>query len=247
MWIWIVALAVCIILLLAGLRRVRSERVVGPEEGIEDDATVESYEKVSRMLPFKMLRMLAIRRLKKMKPEGIMADIGCGPGYFTAEMARAVPGVTVTAVDIADEMLTRARKNLSSPDITNRISTKQGDIHELPFEDNSLDFVVSTFSLHHWADPPRAFREIHRVLKPKGQFLVFDTRRDSPWLYYMGLKLAQKFILPPQLKEKNEPTSSVKASYTREEAVAFCDGIPLSELSVSPGIFWLFVSGRKTV
>lgn len=245
MWIWIVALAVCIILLLAGLRRVRSEREVGPEEGIEDDATVQSYEKVSRMLPFKMLRLLAVRRLKKMKPEGVMADIGCGPGYFTAEMTRAVPGVTVTAVDIADEMLVRARKNLSSPDIADRISFKKGDIHQLPFDDNSLDFVVSTFSLHHWANPPVAFREIHRVLKPQGQFLVFDTRRDSPWLYYIGLKIAQKFILPPQLKEKNEPTSSVKASYTPEEVNGFCDSIPLSELSINRGIFWLFLSGRK--
>jgi ubiquinone/menaquinone biosynthesis C-methylase UbiE len=248
MWIWIfsiISIIIRIILFTIGLRRVQSERVIGPEEGIEDEATVRSYEKVSRMLPFKILRMLAIRRLKKMQPQGLMADIGCGPGYFTAEMTRAVSGVNVIAVDIADEMLVRAKKNLSSPDIADRISYKQGDIHELPFDGNALDFVVSTFSLHHWADPPVAFREIHRVLKPRGQFLVYDTRRDSPWLYYQVLKLAQKFILPSQLNEKNEPTSSVKASYTPEEATSFFDDIPFSELSVKPGFFWLFVSGRK--
>ena len=246
MWIWITAFVAIIVLLLICLHRVRSERVVGPEEGIEDDATVDSYEKVSRMLPFKILRILAIRRLKKMDPRGLLADIGCGPGYFTGDMARALPDVTITAVDIADEMLVRARRNLSSPDIADRINYQQGDIHALPFEDNSLDFVVSTFSLHHWAEPPRAFREIHRVLKPQGQFLIFDTRRDSPWLYYQALKLAQKFILPSQLQEKNEPTSSVMASYAPEEAVDFCEGIPFSGLSANPGFFWLFVSGYKT-
>ena len=245
MWIWLTALAVVIVLLLTSLRRVRSERVVGPEEGIEDDATVRSYEKVNRLPPFKMLRIMVVRKLKKMRPSGILVDIGCGPGYFTGDMARALPEVNIIAADISDEMLERAKDQLSSPDIADRIRYQQGDIHSLPFEDNSLDFVVSTLSLHHWADPSRAFREIHRVLKPNGKFLVFDTRRDSPWLYYRLLKFAQRFVLPSQLKEKNEPTSSIMASYTPEEAHGFFEGIPFSELSVKPGFFWLFVSGRK--
>jgi ubiquinone/menaquinone biosynthesis C-methylase UbiE len=245
MWIWIITIIVRIILLIPGMRRVRSGRVVGPEEGIEDEATVRSYEKVNRMPPFRFLRMMVVRRLKKMNPGGTLADIGCGPGYFTADLARAFSDLKIIAVDISDEMLARAAENLSHPDFSDRITYKQGDIHALPFGDSSLDFVISTLSLHHWADPPRAFREIHRVLKPGGKFLVFDTRRDSPLMVYHTLKIAQKFILPSQLKEKNEPTSSVMASYTPEEAAGFFEGISFDDLLVKPGFFWLFAIGSK--
>ena len=82
-------------------------------------------------------------------------------------------------------------------------------------------------------------------MKPRGKFLVFDTRRDSPWFFYTALEFAQKFILPVQLREKNEPTSSIMASYTPAEAGGFLEGIPFNDLQINPGIFWLFVSGRK--
>jgi ubiquinone/menaquinone biosynthesis C-methylase UbiE len=245
MWFWIITIVIRIILFIPGMRRVRSGRVIGPEEGIEDEATVSSYEKVNRMPPFKFLRMMVIRRMKKMNPVGILADIGCGPGYFTADAARAFPDLTIIAVDISDEMLARAAENLSRPDFADRTTYKRGDIHSLPFEDNSLDFIVSTLSLHHWADPPQAFREIYRVLKPRGKFLVFDTRRDSPVMVYHTLKLAQKFILPSQLKEKNEPTSSVMASYTPEEASSVFEETPFDDPLVKPGLFWIFITGVK--
>ncbi|MBN2238475.1 MAG: methyltransferase domain-containing protein [Dehalococcoidales bacterium] len=234
-----------LLMLFPGFGRVHAERVIGTEEGIEDSDTVDSYEKTSRMLPFRLLRKLAVCRLKKLKPKGMMADLGCGPGYITGEIARALPKLKITALDISEEMLERARKNLSAPDIRNRITYQPGDIFELPFGNNSLDFVVSTFSLHHWDDPQKGFSEIHRVLKKGGGFMVFDIRRDSPRLFYLILKFAQKFILPQQLVEKDEPTSSVKASYTPEEAGGFLKDLPFGEVRATGGIFWLFVTGRK--
>lgn len=246
MWIWITAIIIRIILLILGLRRVRSERVVGPEEGIEDAETIDSYERISHWLPFIMLRKLAVRKLKKLSPRGLLADIGCGPGYFTGDVARSFPQTDIIAVDISEEMLRRAESNLSQKGYGKRISYRQGDIHQLPFEDNSLDFVISTLSLHHWSDPSTAFTEIHRVLKPQGKFLVFDTRRDSPWLFYRVLKLGQLTILPSQLKEKNEPTTSIMASYTPAEVRRLLAPTPLTETTVDPGFFWLFASGQKT-
>lgn len=228
-----------------GFSRVRSERAIGPDEGVEDKETIESYEIVNRQLPSRFLRTIGLRRLKRMKPQGVLADLGCGPGIFTGDVAKAFPGLKVIAFDISAGMLELAGNYLESAKLTDRTSLMLGNLQKLPFGDDSLDVIVSTFSLHHWIDPQGAFGEIHRVLKPQGQFLVFDTRRDAPGIFFLALKFLQKFFLPAQLKEKNEPLSSFMASYTPEEANRLTDGVPFSEVIASSGFFWLYVTGRK--
>ncbi len=228
------------------LSRVRSGRTIGPDEGVEDEATIESYDTVNRQLPSRALRLVCLRRLKKMKPRGVMADLGCGPGFFTSEAAGALPGVRIAALDISSGMLNRATAYLNSKKATGRIELILGNLQQLPFADESLDMVVSTLSLHHWIDPDEAFREIYRVLKPRGQFLIFDTRRDAPGIFYTALKCLQKYFYPSQLKEKNEPLSSMMASYTPEEARRLTDGLQFTGITASGGFFWLFVTGRKS-
>jgi len=51
-----------------------------------------------------------------------------------------------------------------------------GDVASLPFVDGSFDLVVSTLSMHHWADPTRGLAEIGRVLQEGGRALVWDFR-----------------------------------------------------------------------
>mgnify|MGYP001072125842 CR=1 FL=1 len=102
-----------------------------------------------------------------------------GLGYLVAEIAKSFPQLSIIGVDISEEMRQKATKNLFSLGLAEKVSFRQGDIQEFPFENNSLDFVVSTLSLHHWLEPKQALEEINRVLKPRGQFLIFDLRRDS--------------------------------------------------------------------
>ena len=69
--------------------------------------------------------------------------------------------------------------------LAHRVDFRTGDNAYLPFADASLDLVVSTLSLHHWADPASVLNEVPRVLRPGGAFLIFDLRRDLgplPWL-----------------------------------------------------------------
>jgi len=163
--------------LILGFTCVKLPRQTG-FEGIESPEVVQAYDHVSRWPQFKVLRRIIVGELKKYHPKGILVDVGCGPGYLVAVIARAFPGLRITGSDISEEMTAKATRNLAALGFGDRVEFRQGDVQKLPFEDSSVDFVISTLSLHHWSGPPRAFREIHRVLKPGGQFLVFDLRRD---------------------------------------------------------------------
>ena len=184
-WAWVIVAIVLLILIIlsVGLRRLNFPRKVSPE-GLEDDEVVLAYDKISRWPQFKLLRWLIVTELKRHNPDGILADVGCGPGYLIAVMAKSLPNLSIIGVDISQEMVQKAAQNLSSLGLAEKVSFRQGDIQKLPFEANSLDFVVSTFSLHHWSEPNQALHEIYRVLKPGGQFLIFDLRRDSRRLFY---------------------------------------------------------------
>ena len=247
-WIWLIAIDAffALVLLIFGYRRMNVPRRVSPEEGIEDIEVVQAYDRISKWPQFKLLRMMIIGELKKYNPNGVLVDVGCGPGYLIADIAKSFPSLSVIGVDISEEMEQKATKNISRLGLGEKVSFCRGDIQELPFEDNSLDFVVSTLSLHHWSEPKRAIQEINRVLKPKGQFLIFDVRRDSHRLFYWLLRFAQTFILPSPMKRINEPTSSFLASYSPIELDALMSGSPVDEWKVKPGDFWTFIWGSKS-
>jgi ubiquinone/menaquinone biosynthesis C-methylase UbiE len=57
-----------------------------------------------------------------------------------------------------------------------RLSFLVGDVAALAFPDGSFDLVVSTLSMHHWADPTAGLAEIGRVLRPGARALVWDLR-----------------------------------------------------------------------
>ncbi|MFC1912689.1 class I SAM-dependent methyltransferase [Chloroflexota bacterium] len=247
MWIWILLGIVLIILviLVIGSRRIDVTHQIGPAEGIEDVETTKAYDRISQWPQFRLLRKMIIRELRRHHPQGILADIGCGPGYLIVDVVRSFPKLSIIGMDISEEMTQKAEKNLSALGFGEGVVFRKGDIHDLPFESNSIDFIISTLSLHHWSEPIKAIREIHRVLKREGQFLLFDLRRDSPRLFYWLMRFAQTFILPSAMRRMNEPTSSVLASYTFPELKQMLAATQFKQWNVKKGIFWSFISGRK--
>jgi len=247
MWIWIISGIALIVLvtLILGSQRVNVKCHTGPDEGIEDIEVAKAYDRISQWPQFVCLRKMIIRELRRCHPQGILADIGCGPGYLTADIAKLFPHLSIIGVDISEEMMQKAIANLSMLGFGERAIFRQGDIHKLPFDPNSVDFIITTLSLHHWSEPAKAIHEIHRVLKPGGQFLIFDLRRDSPRLFYWIMRFAQTIILPSAMSRINEPTSSALASYTSVELKEILSATPFKHYSIQPGIFWSFIFGRK--
>jgi ubiquinone/menaquinone biosynthesis C-methylase UbiE len=248
MWLTIILATVVVIFILlfvVASRSVNISRQIGPHEGIDDAEIVKAYDRISQWPQFRAIRRIIIHELKRHHPQGTLVDVGCGPGYLLVNMARAFNDLKFIGVDISSQMLEKATDNIASKGFTERVSFRAGDIQGLPFESNSLDFVVSTLSLHHWLQPKQGFEEILRVLKTGGQFLVFDLKRNSPRLVYWLLRFAQSLILPAALGRIDEPTSSFLASYTPAEIEALMKDTGFTTWRVRAGLFWLFTCGRK--
>jgi ubiquinone/menaquinone biosynthesis C-methylase UbiE len=108
----------------------------------------------------------------KMQPNMKVLDLGCGTGTLTIMLKRAQPEADVTGLDGDPQVLEIARRKSRGLDI----QWDEGLATRLPYPDSVLDRVVSSLVLHHLAsdDKRRAFEEIHRVLKPRGEMLLLD-------------------------------------------------------------------------
>jgi ArsR family transcriptional regulator len=98
-----------------------------------------------------------------------VGDLGCGTGQMSEALAPFVRHVV--AVESSRAMLKAARQRLTALD---NVRLEQGELEELPLEDETLDAATMCLVLHHLADPPAALREAHRVLKPAGRLLLVD-------------------------------------------------------------------------
>ncbi len=230
-----------IVLILGGLGYLRLNIPREPDrEGFNDVEAVRAYDRVSRWALFRWIRYLVLKELTGHHPRGVLIDIGCGPGYMTALIKQKLPALKVVGMDIEGDMVRLASRNWPGP-----VDFWQGDAQQLPLRNDSVDFVLSTLALHHWSNAPGALDEIYRVLKPGGQFLLFDLKRDSQrWVYY-ALRLGQRLLAPPAIRRTNGAVGSLWASYTQAELEPLLNEIPFRDWHIKPGPAWLFVWGYK--
>ena len=93
-------------------------------------------------------------------------EIGCARGAFSRLVVQKSPSVKLTAIDISEVAITDAAKTPGTIDF------RVGDAEKLEFADNSFDFVFSCETLEHIPHPENMLKEIYRVLKPGGKFIL---------------------------------------------------------------------------
>ena len=108
------------------------------------------------------------------KEGDVVVDLGSGAGK-DAFVARSVTGPTgkVIGVDFTEKMIRTARANAAKLGYSN-VQFRQGDIEDMPIDDNVADVVVSNCVLNLVPDKAKAFSETFRILKPGGHFSVSD-------------------------------------------------------------------------
>ncbi|MDJ0600902.1 MAG: class I SAM-dependent methyltransferase [Crocosphaera sp.] len=128
------------------------------------------------------------------KPTDIIADIGAGSGYFSFRLASLVPDGKVLAVDIQSEML-EIINFLKEENQVNNIETILGTIRDPNLPKDSVDTVLMVDAYHEFEYPREMMKNIVTALKPGGQVVLAEYRRENPLIPIKTLhKMTEKQV-----------------------------------------------------
>jgi SAM-dependent methyltransferase len=109
-----------------------------------------------------------------------LLEVGPGPGYHTFALAEHLePGGRLHVFDIQQKMLDLLMRRAEKRGVAN-VVPRQGDAHELPYNDASFDGALLVTVLGEIPDQERALRELHRVIRPGGRLVVGEIPALDP-------------------------------------------------------------------
>ena len=149
------------------------------------------YEQYMVPLIFEPYAADLARRVALRQPERVL-EIAAGTGVVTRQLANLLaPTALIVASDLNPPMLAHA----AAVGTSRPVDWRQADAMQLPFPDASFDVVVCQFGAMFFADKPKAFSEVRRVLRPGGAFLfnVWDSIEHNEFADTVTQALALRF------------------------------------------------------
>jgi ubiquinone/menaquinone biosynthesis C-methylase UbiE len=135
---------------------------------------LEREERVKEEGPEKALAELGLH------PGMTVGDVGAGTGFYTLRIAkRIVPGGIVYANEIQEAMLVRLRANAAAGGVKN-VRTILGTDTDARLPAGALDLVLLVDTYHEFSHPRRMLASIRRSLKPDGQLVLLEYRKEDP-------------------------------------------------------------------
>ena len=119
-------------------------------------------------------------------PDAKVLDCGCGGGANIKRLLKKCPQGVVKGIDYSPVSVEKAKKVNEDAILNGRCVILQGNVADLIFAANQFDLVTAFETVYFWPDLLQSFREIHRVLKPGGMFLICnecggDNEKDEKW------------------------------------------------------------------
>jgi ubiquinone/menaquinone biosynthesis C-methylase UbiE len=132
-------------------------------------AMLDSEDRKSWQNPKEIIELL------ELKPSDVVADLGCGTGYFTVPLSFEVK--KVYGIDIQKEMLTFLEQKIQQQKIGN-IKTMLSKENEIPLKKKSVDLLLSVNTLHEFHHKEAIIDEMRRVLKADGRAVIIDFKKE---------------------------------------------------------------------
>ena len=176
---------------------------------------------------------LAMDRLGLL-PGQKVADLGCGAGRTTLELAARVgPGGEATGFDISAEMLARARDRAARLGLGN-VTFVHADVQVYDLGETKFDAAYSRFGVMFFTDPVAAFANVRRALRPGGtlSFVCWQGVFDNEWMLIPGAAVMQVTGSLPPMPGPDEPGPFSLADPARVRAVL--DAAGFGAVTITP-------------
>jgi ubiquinone/menaquinone biosynthesis C-methylase UbiE len=102
-------------------------------------------------------------------------EVAPGPGFFAIELAR-LGDFKITGLDVSRTFVEIARENARNAGAD--IDFRLGNASQMPFDSGSFDFIYCSAAFKNFTEPVKALDEMHRVLRPGGEAIIADLRKD---------------------------------------------------------------------
>ncbi len=133
---------------------------------------LDSPERHKRLKPERVLSLLPL------DPQQVVADIGCGPGFFALPLARHLTAGQVIALDVSEEMLAAIREKVAGAGVDN-IEIKASNGAGIPVRPASLDGAFMAFVLHELDHRATFLERVKASLKPGGWLAVLEWHKKQ--------------------------------------------------------------------
>ena len=131
-------------------------------------------------------------------------DVGCGGGKNISNLLSLAPAATVYGADYSEASVEKSRKFNRKGIKDGRVKIFHAGVSNLPFEDESFDAVTAFETVYFWPDLNENFREIYRILKTSGIFLVCNEiaseNEAEKWMKYIDMSAHTKIQIADYMK-----------------------------------------------
>ena len=139
------------------------------------------YDSMNSIISFQQHKLWRKSVMKQMavREGGSALDVCCGTGDWTLSLSEQVGDTgKVIGLDFSENMLSVARQKKKESN-TKNIQFIHGNAMELPFADNTFDYVTIGFGLRNVPDYLTVLKELHRVVKPEGIVVCLETSQPT--------------------------------------------------------------------
>ncbi|MBU3822044.1 bifunctional demethylmenaquinone methyltransferase/2-methoxy-6-polyprenyl-1,4-benzoquinol methylase UbiE [Flavobacteriaceae bacterium XHP0103] len=193
------------------------------------DTISGEYDGLNRVISFGIdvkWRKKVVKTVKETNPKTIL-DIATGTGDLAIALA-STNADKIIGLDISSGMLAVGKEKINKKGLSDRIEMVLGDSENMPFEDNTFDAITVAFGIRNFETLENGLKEILRVLKPGGCFVILETSVPTKTPYKQGYNFYSKNILPLIGRIFSKDKSAYK--YLSESASVFPYGEALNNI-----------------
>ncbi|AUS06005.1 bifunctional demethylmenaquinone methyltransferase/2-methoxy-6-polyprenyl-1,4-benzoquinol methylase UbiE [Pseudotamlana carrageenivorans] len=202
----------------------KKEQVTKMFDNISSD-----YDGLNRVISFGIdikWRQKVVKIVKNSNPDSIL-DIATGTGDLAINLAET-DATKIVGLDISSGMLEIGKEKVKKKGLESKIEMVLGDSENLPFKNDTFDAITVAFGVRNFETLENGLKEIYRVLKPNGTFVILETSVPTKTPFKQGYRLYTKNILPLIGKIFSKDRSAYK--YLSESASVFPHGEALNNI-----------------